>query len=428
MALLALTISLLCAPAYGTYFVYGDVFASDGTSGTAAAENSYGSLAAYRTGISGQIASEHSTNTPPSLIYPAYSDSGTDYAAYYNTDTGSDWTTPAAAGQVLITVVEVVKGRYGWTGDGYSGAVAKTLSGSELSSVIMPAMRLENIPVPAAQSVSTSGVTLTWTGMSHDEYGLITGYSVYRSMTQGSGYVKLSPDAAHLPGGTVSYSDNNVAMGAGYYYRLAVNYEWDGTGNTVTQYTTQAMSADSAEIDIPGATKTVTQTSTATSTFTPTDTPSGTYTSTVTPTFTLTITDTLTCTPTYTPTSTYTVTPTVTLSATPTITPYQTLTNTPTPDLAAISAARDRLIVFNNPVRNGKIKAGFYSDRNASAIIRIYSMTGELVRSFKMDANTGSNLFECAFDRFASGVYILKVNIDGVDLPERKIGVIQGGR
>jgi fibronectin type 3 domain-containing protein len=55
-------------------------------------------------------------------------------------------------------------------------------------------------------------VSLTWTSSVSSG---VTGYYVYRSTTQGSGYVKLNPSA---PTSTEQYTDTTVQSGTTYYY------------------------------------------------------------------------------------------------------------------------------------------------------------------------------------------------------------------
>ncbi|HRU39083.1 MAG TPA: hypothetical protein P5511_04340, partial [Candidatus Goldiibacteriota bacterium] len=228
------------------YFIYGKVYNANGTSGTADTENSYASMAAYRISITAQVGKQNSGPNPtfPEKIYPAYYNNVTTPAYFYSDVGSSDWITSAAEGQTIITVADVVNGRFGWTGANYTAARRKIISAADItgSESFMPDATLQQVPQPAASSVSYYGVSLTWTGLSNDTDGLVTGYTVYRSLSAGSGYSALSYTASQVSGGTVTFTDASLNTGTTYYYKIATNYGWGGGSNTVTAYVSEAFS------------------------------------------------------------------------------------------------------------------------------------------------------------------------------------------
>ncbi len=409
---------MLFAAAGHTYgsagdFLYGEVYAADGSSGTASTENSYGGLIAYRIGVSGEIATEHADwashpELTPGQIYLANSDSGTDYPASFNTSVNADWTVPVSAGQEVVAIIQTYSGQFGWGGDSYCAA-AKGVIAASTPITIFHDMQLGKIPRPQAETISSTSVALTWTGMSNDPDNLIMGYTVYRSLSPDGTYEPSTTIAPHTAGGTVTFSDNAVTMGASYYYKIAVNYEWDGVGNTVPAYVTLAKSEHSDEVAIPGATKTFTPTNTVSHTATATQTITQTATTTASPTFTATV----------------TITSTVTVSPTKTATLQPTATATKTAVPAHSVIIKEKVIVFNNPVKNSVIKVGFMAENDGEAIFEFFGISGELIRKERVNAVKGANIFERKFEKMAPGVYIVKIRVDGRFLPDRKIGFIK---
>jgi hypothetical protein len=76
---------------------------------------------------------------------------------------------------------------------------------------------------------ATSGhsVVLNWTASTSAG---VTGYDVYRSTVNGSGYIKLNS----APIGGLTYTDATVASGTTYYYvATAVNDSGDQSGYSV---------------------------------------------------------------------------------------------------------------------------------------------------------------------------------------------------
>lgn len=158
----------------------------------------------------------------------------------------------------------------------------------------------------------------------------------------------------------------------------------------------------------PTITRTHTITPTHTITETHTHSPTITETHTITPTHT--ITDTHTATPTVTETSTITMTHTVTPTVTPTLTrtPTPTVTNTPVPFVMALEGN------FPNPFdRDTQIV--YWLSRNADISLKVFTVSGEIVREIKAVAGLAGNnslYFDGRNKRdkpLASGVYIYKI-------------------
>jgi fibronectin type 3 domain-containing protein len=78
---------------------------------------------------------------------------------------------------------------------------------------------------------SSHTVTLTWTAST----STVSGYNVYRSTTNGSGYAKINTSLV----GAVSYTDSTVQNSTTYYY---VTTAVDGSGNE-SAYSNQATAA-----------------------------------------------------------------------------------------------------------------------------------------------------------------------------------------
>jgi hypothetical protein len=328
------------------YYLYGRVFDATGSSGTAASANSFGSLHAYRTGIPAQIGLQN----PGSQIYKA---TGV-LPAYYNSDLGdAQWTTAPAAGQTVISIIEVYNPQFAWAGDSYVAATGTGISTDDINNfeTDLSDVQLHVIPTPVIISQDPAQIVIGLTGMDMD---LVYGYTVYRSTTVAGVYASIGTVLQNR-GNAIQYTDNTgLVYGQAYYYKFGVNFNWGGGGGAAAYYSTGAESLASSSGSIatltntPTAsptgsdTATCTYTQTFTCTGTDTATPTGTYTATQastgsdtpTPTNTATSTGTATCTPTYTGTSTITDTPTITEtttdSPTGTNTPVDTETGTDT--------------------------------------------------------------------------------------------------
>src|SRR5208337_503020 len=135
-------------------------------------------------------------------------------------------------------------GQNGWTGNPYVGAVSAVISASDIfaSTTNMPSMKIQQIPSPSLQTASYYSLALTWTGMTNDPDDLIMGYTVYRSTLPAGTYTALTYTAAQNAGGQVSFTDAGLSAGTTYYYKIGVNYLWDGSGNTVNYYSSDALS------------------------------------------------------------------------------------------------------------------------------------------------------------------------------------------
>ncbi len=227
------------------FTVTGDVWAANGTSGSATSENSLASLTTFRVGdnqAAYQIEGENS-NCPNKI----YATSGS-AVAYYYTDAGSQWTNLSVqAGQTIIAIVQTYSGQFSncvWSGNPYVGAVEAIVSPSDIIATLttMPPIQLQQIPSPALQSASYFNLSLTWTGLSIDPNNLIAGYTVYRSASLAGTYSPISYTANQVKGGPVSFTDSGVSPGNTYYYKIGVNYVWDGGSNTINYYTSYALS------------------------------------------------------------------------------------------------------------------------------------------------------------------------------------------
>lgn len=437
----------------GSFTVFGKVYNEDGSKGTSLTANSYCGLKAYRKSIPDEIGAQNigpDINCPQKIFPTDYN--GQDTSAYFNSDVGSyNWSTVVNVGQYVITVAEVYENQFPlclWEGISYIGARKIVLSQQNVddSGVDMPDTRLESIPAPQPQTISSDTVTLIWTGLSYDPDNLITGYTVYRSTEPGGvgGYMQLTATANQIKGGQVSYTDTGLSQGITYYYKIAVNFEWGGGNGAPDYFISNAMSPASTGIilgvsptitpsitDTPYYTPTYTFTETYTWTFTetPTETITQTQTATETHTLTLTLTSTLTITPTVTlsmtGTETYTVTFTNTMTLTPTMTPTQ---QSQISDSLKHKLLRERIVVLNNPVKDGMLRMAFYNESDAIVFISLYNINGEIVIKMNRGINSGFTIIHEKISK-APGVYILravvKTDTEKINLPLKKVGVIK---
>lgn len=382
------------------YFLYGKVFTAAGTTGTAETENSYCGLAAFRAGISGEIGIQNSGPDPayPEKIYPAYYDNITT-PAYAYTDVGSsDWTTAPAAGQIVTAVYEVYAPRFEWDGSTYIACTKTTISDSDISGseTDFSDISLELLPAPGIAEEGVDYIKTEWTGI---DMGLVTGYTLYRSDdgTEYSPVTVLAQDRGNL----IQYTDDDPLLSSGttYYYKISANIEWGGGSGALEYYETNAKSPESSGAGLIEPSPTATNTLTIT--VTPFDTPV------MTETLTYTITPTLTITPTY--TMTCTPTPTATEEYSPML-------------LSAVE--KEKVVVFNNPVRNSMFMAGFEAEEPGSADIYIYNIKGELVQTFFLNAEEGNNIIEKEL-RKAPGIYVVRVVVNKRNLPLKKLVIIK---
>ncbi len=166
----------------------------------------------------------------------------------------------------------------------------------------------------------------------------------------------------------------------------------------------------------PTPTPTLEYTPTRTGTPTVTVTPTRTATPTITPTATLTITPTRTATPTITLTATSS--PVYSATTTATITPTSTISPTPTmtPSLPVITGL-DAVVVYPNPFRveDKAESAVTFKYLPRTAVIRLYDLTGKLVKVIKKDDVSDSATWDLRNRRgtqVASGVYLYVIKSD----------------
>lgn len=438
---------IITTQAYPTSFtVFGKVYNEDGSKGTSLTANSYCGLKTYRQSIPGEIGMQ---NIGPDSncyqkIFPAYY-MNVDTPAYFNSDVGSyDWGTPVEIGQHVITVVEVYENQFPlcmWNGASYVGARIKILSQEEIDNggVDMPDTRLESVPAPQPQTILSDSVTLTWTGLSYDPDNLVTGYTVYRSTEPGGlgGYVQLTATASQVKGSTIYYTDTGLNQSDTYYYKIAVNIEWGGGNGAPDYFVSNAVSPVSPGILLggtPSITPAITETPYYTWTQTWTETPTSTFTitetSTATETDTPTLTLTLTWTLTMTPSSTITeiTTSIITFTNTPSLTPTTTYIQQQISDSLKSKVMRDKIIVLNNPIKDGNLRIALYNENNGIVWIFLYNICGELVMKISSDIASGFSILRENISK-ASGIYILRVMIKTdtktINLPVKKVIVIR---
>ncbi|HDQ26601.1 MAG TPA: hypothetical protein ENN43_07670, partial [bacterium] len=224
------------------FTLMGNVFAAGGTSGTASTENSLASLSAYRIGIPGQIGKQKN-GEDPQCEEKIFGADPMGFPAYYLTDVQSldQWVDSPAAGQSVVAVLQTYAGQFAncaWTGAAYVAARKKTITSDDIIdlSLVFDDATMAAVPQPVSQTVSYYDATLTWAGISQDPDNVISSYTVYRSTAPGSGFQALTYTAKQEKGGTVTFTDASLNTATTYYYKIAVNFEWGGTGNTINPY------------------------------------------------------------------------------------------------------------------------------------------------------------------------------------------------
>ena len=187
IAVIGLSIS---ASVSAEYLISGSVFTSTGVSGTAATENSFGGLKAYRIGVSGQLGKQTNGENASCDEKIFAADSGSGLPAYYLADVGNtdQWKDAPVAGQEAIAVVETYSGQFGsctWSGPAYVGGKKAVISASDVfnKATSFGGIHLNAIPSPVTQTANYYDATLTWTGLANDPDDVVTGYTVYRSLS-----------------------------------------------------------------------------------------------------------------------------------------------------------------------------------------------------------------------------------------------------
>lgn len=96
-----------------------------------------------------------------------------------------------------------------------------------LSVCFIPSAKAQVGVLPSANQQATPWVRLNWTANGAGDN--VTGYNVYRSTTNGSGYVKQTV----TPVPNIYFRDDNVTHGTTYYYVLtAVNITGESADST----------------------------------------------------------------------------------------------------------------------------------------------------------------------------------------------------
>jgi hypothetical protein len=431
------------------FTVTGSVYNYDGAAGSSSTPNSFAFFFGYRIGVAGQIAEHTNGEQAPNCVSPnkIFASNGS-IPAFYSTEVGSSaWNLapgPLAAGQIARVILEVSPTGNCYTGsESYVACASKIILASEIvaTGMTLPDCELKLLPAPVVTQMGINYINISWTGIDLDNIG---GYNIYRDEDGSGNYVLLS-NVTQNRGNIITYSDSDASLSQGktYTYKISARFVWGGGNGAPDYYETAVKSKKSMAAQLLPPTPTITPTytvsiysPTVTETITLTDTQTGTPTLTLTATqtntqtftqtytytgtYTATFTDTLTLTDTVTMTFTVTPTSTITQTVTQTSTPAATLTPTIVPALL-----RERLIVFNNPVRDSRVKLAFMADASGQAELDFYSINAERVKRYRINVSAGANDFDADFKGVAPGVYIIRVNVNGRNLPDRKVAVIK---
>ncbi|MCX8093587.1 MAG: T9SS type A sorting domain-containing protein, partial [Candidatus Goldbacteria bacterium] len=110
-----------------------------------------------------------------------------------------------------------------------------------------------------------------------------------------------------------------------------------------------------------------------------------------------------------------------------------TLTATPTqqPQIANSLKQRllsERIVVLNNPIKDGVLRIAFYNEDDAIVFISLYNISGELVMNLNKNITAGFSVIQEKISK-TTGVYILrtviKTNTEKIELPLKKVGIIK---
>jgi hypothetical protein len=148
---------------------------------------------------------------------------GTAYSATLQASGGTtpyNWTVSAGtlpAGLALVAATGAISGTPTTTGTS-SFTVKVTDSGSPATTASA------NLSITVASAGSSHSVLLNWTASPSPG---VTGYNVYRSLTSGTGYVKINSSAV----AGLSYTDSSLSNSTTYYY---VTTSVDGSGDEST--------------------------------------------------------------------------------------------------------------------------------------------------------------------------------------------------
>src|ERR1035437_6019063 len=227
---------------HAEFTINGGVFAASGAAGTAITENSFAGMKAYRLEVVGEIGRQ--TGGPngacPEKILPA---NGAGLPALYSSEIQliDQWSDAPQQGQTGVVLAQTYNGQFPgcvWNGASYVGAVKKVITSADIlgTGATFPDLRLQQVPNPVSSTVNFFDATLTWTGIPQDQYNLISSYTVFRSLTSNGTYTAISYTAAQVQGGTVSFTDTGLTAATTYYYKIAVNFEWDNSGNPLAPY------------------------------------------------------------------------------------------------------------------------------------------------------------------------------------------------
>ena len=182
--------------------------------------------------------------------------SGIEYYFLAIEDSIVDW----QEGDPGVVVVNVENGTYvEGNRAGFVAYVTSLLDGS--GAQIFPTVELQKIPIPTMVSNGTGFINISWVPL-NNTYGLIAGYTVYRSTTNDSDLNwSLVGGSVNAPLNDLWFNDTNVIGGVDYYYSLKVcfvGYQYDDPGQ-VDNYQNQYFGEGSAPMPsfpsegIPGA-------------------------------------------------------------------------------------------------------------------------------------------------------------------------------
>jgi catabolite regulation protein CreA len=163
----------------------------------------------------------------------------------------TDW----KPGDECILVVDREYGSYGTDHAGYVAFINVTLVATG-GVQFAPTTELKKIPVPTKISNGTGWIEISWDALD-DPNGLIAGYKVYRSTTNGT---FMGDDDWELVGGTVSdpltttnFNDTTVSGGLDYYYSIKVVFTGYANNDPaqVDNYQNQIFGEGSGEVTSP---------------------------------------------------------------------------------------------------------------------------------------------------------------------------------
>jgi hypothetical protein len=360
----------LAAPLHGAQAVWvtGKVVAPAAADGSGTDAPKHSSLSLIRANVPGELAVQLGgpDATDPMRIFAP-----AHKPAYYLADAGSQWPSGISTGQTLIAIVETMAPDHGWRGAAYAGAVDAMAGKAQLVSglIAMPDLWLSPIPQPSLAAASPSHIAL-----SISAYASLGAPLSALSLWRRPAGLSLWEWQASLPNpsssSSVVWDDLNVMPENLYEYALSLDFTWPGGGGAGALSMTAGIYSTKAHSVAGPFAASLVQPS-------PTPSPRG-----------------------------------------------------PTPVLTPVELP-DGWLAYPNPAHGEALSILFDAKEEGRYEILAYTLSGGLaLRRQGSIEKAGRNRSELPIKGLASGVYLLRINIEAKDgkrqeMPLRKIAILK---